>query len=287
MSLIDIAKKLLNAKTSPARAAVEKALADSRAELIRAETTLLELRNGRHAVLLNSSDAEAAEHDAAIAREERAKDRAAALIGELETRLSQIAATEQRDMIDAERKAAEEQIAAAIRALEKYQAVAEELRALIATVDAGEKAARDFNGRHGDETPIIGPESRVRWIAPTPRKELRRERVELWTNEGGQPIGEDRISRITKRGASHGSIITAGGNRNEVTLRPFDRVSFVPAFRGAAPAPLSHSVVLPGLRADSPHILDAERQLAHPTAGVGAVETELVPVGELGARAVA
>ena len=279
-SLLDTARKLLGVKNMPARSVIEKALRESEAERERAANAVAELQAKRRDVLLSADDSVAAEHDAVIAREERARDRAEALIEELEQRLTVVAEKERAEAIAKARQTAEDHVAAAIAALQEYPTLAAELRALVGVVETGEKAAAEFNCKHPDEPKIHGPESRLRWLKPTPRREVKRETIRLWTyDETGVIVAEERLDQIFKHGATIGSITSPQSmHRSPVSLRDFVRVSFTPAFRGTVPTPLAHSVVLPSLTPDTAAILDTERRLPGPVSPIPEVETELVPL---------
>lgn len=275
--LADLIKKILNPKAAPTRAQLERAISQAQAERERAENAVVELNAARRSVLLHATDTEAADHDAKLAGEQRAADRATALIEELEGKLAEVADREREEAIAAERKATEAKVAAGIAALKDYEAVARRVAEIVSIVAAGEEAAKAFSDAHPDQTPVIGPEAQVRWTAPVPRRDLKRERVELWVRADGTPVPPDSdLAARIQPAIGKGSLFTEAGYRHEFTRRLFEQVSFVPAFPGAATKRLADTVTLPGLLATDPAICDPERRLPRYSV-VSEVETEIVP----------
>jgi hypothetical protein len=248
----EVLKKLLSPKSQPTRAAVEKALAEAQAEYDRASKSVAELTRSRRDVLLKSDDSSAAAHDEAIAREQRAQDRAQVLLEELEVKLQSVAERERQDVLSSALQAAEENILAGVAALERYHELSQEIRGLLASVDAGQCAADAFNRAHPEEKPLAGPEMRVRWLPPTQRQELSREPFSAWAYDwSGDIIPEKHLEHLHQNGATRGVIRSPQSQNNApVTLREFEKVRFIPAQRIVAPTPLAKSVVLPALRSE-------------------------------------
>jgi hypothetical protein len=276
-----IIAKILGPKAAPTRAAIEKAMGQAKAERERAEAAVTELTVKRRAILLRASDAEAAEHDTRIASEQRAADRAMALIEELQDKLTEVIEREQTEAVAAERQQIESLIASAISALDRYPALASEIAQIIQTVEAAEKAALAFNGKHEDEPIIVGPEARIRSIAPTPMKVLKREPVDLWVGEGNGNVVDpdsDMNARIRQVSGGRGILVPNSGQAHYYVRRPYERVTFIPETQGAKAISLADSIVMPGLKPTDKPFADPKRH--HPAMpSVAPVETDyrLIP----------
>ena len=123
------------------------------------------------------SDVEEATIIAADREAEVAKIRAERLeLAELELldRLEKARDAASRDAIDKERQAAEEKVAAGVKALAEYVTLAERIRDIITIVEAVERAAETFNRNHSDEPQLDGPEFRAASYPPRRARSSRR-----------------------------------------------------------------------------------------------------------------
>jgi hypothetical protein len=281
MAILDFLK---TKKGSPAAqiGELEKNLERVRAERVDAEKAVEAYAPRRAQMLL--SDVDEATIIAADREAEVAKIRAERLeLAELELldRLEKAREAASRDAIDKERQAAEEKVAAGVRALEEYTAAAEHIRDLIGLVVAGERAAEAFNRNHSEELQLNGPEFRARFLPAAPRKILKDERVELWTySSTGHIIPEEHVGRIHRSGPKTGTISSEGitSHSSHVELRQFRRISFTPEYRAALPKPLAESVVLPALTPDKQAIFNGGAYFGPARPLTPEIEVELLPL---------
>ena len=245
------------------KADLQAALLAAEADLVKSSSAHEALTAARKNVLLSGDDAAAEKHDAEIARQARAKDRASLLIEDLKAQLAEADGAERRAEIARSRAEVEAGIAGAERALkEEYQIAAERLLAIVAQISKSNTAADNHERRYPDEPKFLRAETRVRAVAPQPKRVLSEETVELWVfTEGrlnGQIVGEQLLDKIRGGKLYPGSGTSGANPPSLVEKRLFLKRTFLPATRGALPPALAYSLKLPGLVAGDRPIWEIE-----------------------------
>jgi hypothetical protein len=254
----DVFRKLVSRAPTPApqRSDVEAAIADAVAEIARANAEIGRLAPVRQNVLIHGTDADLEKHDALVSAEMRSRDRAVALKEQLTGRLSEIDAIVRNEEMERQRVEAEKLFNAACADLKKYPDLASQILDILIAVARADAAGLAFNQKYPDQSPIGDAEASVRRDPGPPKKILSEKTVELWADRKGEPVApfnQDKVVPVASD-PKKGQLRISSTYAEDVELRPFRCVEFLPEQSGWAPPRLDASLVLPGFFGSSPAV---------------------------------
>jgi hypothetical protein len=241
---------------APQRSEIMAGIAAAEAEIGRTNLEIERLAAERRNVLIHGNDADLEKHDALAASEMRARDRASALKDELAGRLAEVDAATRQKEIEQERAAVEKLVEAACAELRKYPALASQMVDILIVVAKSDAAVRALNDKYPDQAPIADAESKVRFDPGPAKKILSEKTVNLWADHRGNPVAAIYQEKVVPcpSDSKKGKLSISSFHAEDVELRPFRRIEFLPEQSSWTPTRLDQSLVLPGFYGSAPNI---------------------------------